>query len=204
MLRQAISATSRRGDTLRIIDLGGSARYWEQFGLDYLEANKVHVTLLNIDSDQLFDAERPKELIDLLIGDACDMDLEDNCFDLCHSNSVIEHVGDWFRMCDFAREVKRIAPAHFIQTPNKAFPIDPHFPSVPFFHRLPSGMRAALLRSFPIGFGGRARDWDHARAMVASSQLLGIAEMTDLFPDSALQFEMVGPLAKSLIMTKIA
>lgn len=204
LLREVIEKTPRNGDTLRIVDLGGAVGYWKAFGLDFLAANRAHITLVNIASHELDDADAAPGLIDHVIGDACALELEDNSFDLCHSNSVIEHVGSWQDMRAFARETRRIAPSHFVQTPNRNFPVDPHFPAIPFFHRLPPLVRAVLVHRLPISHTGRATSWDHARAKVASSDLLGPKHMRELFPESRMQFEKIGPLAKSIIMTKIA
>lgn len=204
LLREVIEQAPRRGKTLRIVDLGGAVQYWKGFGLDYLARNRVHVTLVNIASDELSGADTAPGLVDHRIGDACALELEDNSFDLCHSNSVIEHVGSWQAMAAFAREARRIAPSHFVQTPNRNFPVDPHFPAIPLFHRLPRPARAALVYCLPISYTGRAKSWDHACAKVASSELLGPDQMRKLFPESRIQFEKLGPLPKSIIMTKIA
>src|SRR3546814_10323990 len=65
-------------------------------------------------------------------------------FDIAHSNSVIEHVITWDNMKNFARETRRVAAWHYVQTPYFWFPVDPHFYKLPFYHWLPRPLRAKL------------------------------------------------------------
>jgi len=102
----------------RIVDLGGTEQYWKILGYDFLRSRGCTVRLVN---------PRPMELAHRSVfehqqGDACATGLADHAFDLVHSNSTIEHVGDWHRMKLFAGEVRRLAPAYFVQTPNFWFP----------------------------------------------------------------------------------
>jgi hypothetical protein len=88
----------RANGRCRIIDLGGEPNYWRVFDANDLRANGVHITLVNpaaqIVDDPMFDS---------LAGDACGLpQFADGAFDLAHSNSVIEHVGDWPRVESFA------------------------------------------------------------------------------------------------------
>jgi SAM-dependent methyltransferase len=51
---------------------------------------------------------------------------DNQSFDLCWSNAVIEHVGDRTKQINFLMEIKRVAKRAFITTPNKFFPIEVH------------------------------------------------------------------------------
>src|SRR3546814_12299335 len=87
-------------------------------------------------------------------SDVCSSDLSeyaDNSFDIVHSNSVIEHVGRWEQMKMMAAEVRRLAPVCYLQTPDFAFPLEPHFRTVAF-HWLPEQARAALIQRRGFGF----------------------------------------------------
>jgi ubiquinone/menaquinone biosynthesis C-methylase UbiE len=73
----------------------------------------------------------------------------DGSFDLCYSNSVIEHVGDFDKMRLLASEIRRVAPSYFVQTPNRHFFIEPHF-ICPFIHWLPRRIYRRLIRYFSV------------------------------------------------------
>ena len=189
---QAIA--SERGG-VRIIDLGGEPEYWRRlFDPGFLEASKVHITLVN---PQGFRVEDP--LFTAVVGDACAVpEHADNSFDLVHSNSVVEHVGDWPRMEAFAGEVRRLAPRYYVQTPYFWFPIEPHFSS-PFFHWRSEQSRAQLLLKRRHGFAERAGDIGEAMRNVQHARLLDKAQFRFLFPDARHVDEKVAGLTKSLI-----
>ena len=100
------AAHAERGE-VRMIDLGGEPDYWARnFDRAFLDASKVHITLVN---PQAFRVDDP--LFTATVGDACALpEQADLSFDLVHSNSVVEHVGDWPRMEAFAGEVRRRRP----------------------------------------------------------------------------------------------
>jgi hypothetical protein len=162
---------------VRIIDLGGTAAYWRALPALYGLAN-VEITVMNLDQEPLTDRN-----LTVTNGDACATGLADNSYDIVHSNSVIEHVGDWPNMEAMAREVRRLAPAYFIQTPNYWFPIEPHY-KLPFVQFLPRPIR------------NRVRDaiWPGD-----SIELLNGRQMRRLFPDAELWRERVFGLTKSLV-----
>ncbi len=117
-----------------------------------------------------------------LHGNACDPDLlAGRRFDLVHSNSVIEHVGDWAAMVAFSRTVHRLSDRHFIQTPNYWFPLEPHF-RVVGFQFLPLRLRASLTRHFNLGFFPRAASVEEAWSNVRDIRLLDRSMMATLFP----------------------
>ena len=191
----AIARASREG-RCRVLDLGGEPDYWALFDREALAAAGAHVTVVNPEPQAISD----DPLFTFVQGDACDLSgFADASFDLVHSNSVIEHVGDWARMEAFAREVRRLAPAYYVQTPYQWFPIEPHFSS-PFFHWRSEGARARRLMAKTHGFMERPpSDMGEAMRAVQSARLLDKGQFRFLFPDSRPEDERVGPLTKSLI-----
>ena len=178
----------------RILDLGGEPAYWNLFDRAFLEASKVHVTLVN---PMAFTVDDP--LFTAAQDDACELSqYEDGAFDLVHSNSVIEHVGEWSRMEAFAREARRLAPSYYVQTPYFWFPIEPHF-STPFFHWRPEQARARALMRRSLGFAERATDLGDAMRIVETCKLLDKTQFQFLFPDGRHVDERVVGLTKSLI-----
>jgi len=111
----------------RIIDIGGTALNWSLLPI------KPRVTVVNV-------LPKPDELPDYIVewiqGDGRALPFEDRSFDIAFSNSVIEHVGSWESQVAFAKEVHRVAPRHWVQTPNFWFPLEPHYVG-PFTHWLP-------------------------------------------------------------------
>ncbi len=179
---------------VRIIDLGGEPGYWALFEREVLEAANVSITLVNPTPQ-----DAPDPMFRAVVGDACALsDYADRSFDLVHSNSVIEHVGDWPRMEAFAREVRRLAPLYYVQTPYFWFPIEPHF-SEPFFHWRSEQTRARLLMKKSRGFSEKAATIGEAMRDVQHARLLDKAQFRYLFPDAEHIDEKIGGLTKSLI-----
>jgi hypothetical protein len=94
---------------------------------------------------------------------------------------VIEHVGDWTKMEAMAREVRRLAPAYFIQTPNYWFPVEPHY-KLPFVQYLPGSIRRAVTGDDPERI-----------------RLLSPGQMRRLFPDAMLWRERAFGMTKSIV-----
>ena len=128
----------------------------------------------------------------------------DNSYQLVHSNSVVEHVGRFSSMRAFANEARRLAPAYYVQTPYFWFPIDPHWPRMPFFHWMPLSWRQKLLRRFSLGWGGKCRDIDHAMHDLEGTVLLDWSQMRALFPDGRLRVERFFGLPKSMIAERVS
>ncbi len=125
-------------------------------------------------------------------ADACALPFEDRAFDLAFSNSVIEHVGPE-RQADFAREVRRVADGYFVQTPNRYFPIEPHY-QFPFFQFLPVAWQRWLNNRFTLGWQQRGQ-WEPIR-------LIGRRELERLFPDAEIHGERIFGLTKSLMAVR--
>ncbi len=178
---------------LRILDVGGTERFWETMGL--LDNPKIEITLLNV-----MQAEVSYPNLISVAGNACDMsEFADDSFDIAFSNSVIEHVGKYPEQAKMAAEVKRVAKHYFLQTPNKDFPFEPHFMCVGF-HFLPVNVRAWLLTKRGFGWHGKEKDFQSAKAMVESIQLLGKQEVKGLFPEAEMVGERFAFLTKSYIV----
>lgn len=180
----------------RIADIGGTEYYW-QVGGDFVRNANVEIQLVNLTAAPVHSSKFTS-----ISADACDLgDIDDNAYDLVHSNSVIEHVGTWKQMKAMAANVRRLAPAYYIQTPNFWFPYEPHF-RFPFFHFLPEQARYRLLMQLNLGFGGRRASIDDAMQGVQSAVLIDASQMRALFPDAELVRERFGPLTKSLMMIR--
>jgi Methyltransferase domain len=198
-LRDLISRLPRRDGALRIVDVGGRSQYWRRVGLSFLREQGVKIDLVNLYVSEFEANEAESDVLSFVVGDACKLDIADKAYDLYHSNSVIEHVGQWGNMSAFAREAQRVAVHHYVQTPNYWFPVDPHFAKLPMQQWLPHPLRAQLMMALPLATSGRAKDLDTAYRFVDSSILLTSAQMRTLFPESDIRFERVLGLKKSII-----
>jgi Methyltransferase domain len=196
LLVDVIEACRRRRDPVRILDLGGTEDYWRLLPGSLLESGALEVTLLNLPGNGAPSADARFRFVE---GDACALpDFETGAFDLVHSNSVLEHVGDWPRMVAFAREVRRLAPSYFVQTPYFWSPIEPHW-MVPFFHWLPRPVRVGLFMRFDLGHGTRCETVGDAVLQVDSARLLDKRMFRCLFPDARHTTEYVLGVPKSLV-----
>lgn len=184
---------------MQILDIGGTADYWRRVGFEFIESNNLHITCTNITATEFGPLPELKARFDFHVGDARNLPFADNAFDLVHSNSVVEHVGRFGDMVAYAHEVRRLAPAYYIQTPYYWFPIDPHFYRVPFFHWLPEAVRLRLVRRFKIGWAGPVTDVAHGMRIVESAVLLDCLRFSAIFPDADHRFERLFGLPKSLL-----
>ena len=117
-------------------------------------------------------------------------------FDLVFSNSVIEHVGGPRHRRGFAETVHKLAPHHWVQTPYRYFPLEPHL-IFPGFQFLPPASKVRIATHWPLShIRGRA-DVDPVQ-YVMDHELLTITEMQALFPRSVILRERVGGIVKSL------
>ena len=176
---------------MRVLDLGGTAKHWETS--PFRPASVVVVNLLPETSDV--------DWITPVQGDACAVPdaVRAQSFDLAYSNSLIEHLGGHARRASFADDVRSFAPRHWVQTPYRYFPIEPHwlFPGLQF---MPANLRAKAIQVWPLSPAkprGRAALTD-----VLEVDLVSVTEMRYYFPDSTLLRERIAGLTKSLIAVR--
>ncbi len=177
---------------VEILDIGGTQEFWNL--MTDGDPGDVRVTLLNIDrqpvsSNKFLSVE----------GDARSMpQFADKSFDVVFSNSVIEHVGSYSDQARMAQEVTRVGKRYFVQTPNRRFPLEPHF-LFPFFQYLPSAVRAQMVHRFDVGWYKRIPDYEAAKAEVDSIQLLTRPKFEALFAGAAIHVEKLWGLPKSFV-----
>jgi hypothetical protein len=180
-----------------VLDLGGTAYSWFDASV-----RPRRVTLLNLFESELnirHENEKLPDWLSLSAGDACDPppEIRRANFDLVFSNSLIEHVGGPARRNQLATVVKEYAPRHWVQTPYRYFPIEPHW-IFPGFQFLPLAARAALSRVWPL-MHTRSADWPAAVEAALDVELISVTEMRYLFPQSEIHRERIAGLTKSLI-----
>lgn len=179
---------------MRVLDLGGTPEFWRA-----APVRPAHVTTVNLDPK--FDPAEP--WLDHVRADACDLSTLDKCaggYDVVVSNSLIEHVGGYQRRREFAAVVAAAAPAYWVQTPNRYFPVEPHYVA-PAFQFLPVRLRARLVCRWPLAHE-RVYTVDDALAQVLTIDLLSPAELAHLFPDADIWHERLAGLSKSIVAVK--
>ena len=179
-----------------IVDVGGTDTYWNIVPGHYLDDHNVTVTIVNLPGVNPPEDYGRYKFID---ADACNLDIfPKNKFHIAHSNSVVEHVGDWERMLQFANEISRIAEFYFVQTPNFWFPLEPHC-MTPFFHWLPKPIRVWMVLHFQLGHWEKANSISEAVRSVEGARLVDKNMFQELFKDGSIQIERLFLLPKSFI-----
>ena len=179
---------------LNILDVGGRQKFWQEIRLH--QEPDINVVLLNIDH-----VEVSLPNFNSLCGDGRKMGFKDKEFDLVLSSSVIEHVGSYEQQRQMAEEVQRVGKRFILQTPNRYFPIEPHF-VFPFFQFLPLGTRVFLVRHidvgwYTIGLHTKIPNKQQAIRAVSGIRLLTLQELKELFPRAAIHKEKLFGLVKS-------
>jgi SAM-dependent methyltransferase len=174
---------------VRLLDVGGTPQFWK----GHLPLPGTAITVLNL-------ALGPDVAgVTQVAGDARDMrGFGEGSFDVVFSNSVIEHVGGPGDQARMAREVARVGRRWVVQTPNRMFPVEPHF-LAPFFQFLPRRLKLLLVRWRRMGWYARARTAAEAAGFVDGVRLLRASDLALMFPQCMLVEEGVLGLAKSFM-----
>ncbi len=184
-------------EDMNLLDLGGTAETWHRSPV-----RPRKVTVLNL----LEPGESDGDSILAIKGDACVATAAlakanaDANFDIVFSNSLIEHVGGHARRIELAAEIHQLAPRHWVQTPYRYFPLEPHwlFPGMQF---MPVAARVKVAKHWPL-VHTRPSSIDEARNGVLWTELLSVTEMRGYFPTSTILREQALGMAKSLIAVR--
>ncbi|OPY56062.1 MAG: Methyltransferase domain protein [Methanosaeta sp. PtaU1.Bin055] len=178
---------------LKIIDVGGTELFWEKMG--FADDPDYEITILNLSR-----ADSHHSNIRLVVGDAREMgEFGDGAFDVAFSNSVIEHVGGLAEQRRMAREVMRVGRRYFVQTPNRGFPLEPHF-LFPFFQFFPLALKVFLIQRFSLGWYPKIPERREALAAANSVRLLRREEIVDLFPEGTVLDEKLFGMTSSFLV----
>jgi hypothetical protein len=202
---------------MRVLDIGGTVRGWKNSPV-----TPGQVVMINM--GKVVGLEDDVPWARRIVGDACrpSAALASERFDLVYCNSVIEHVGGHDRRIALADTIHSLAEHHWVQTPYRYFPVEPHI-MAPGAQFLPLWMRAELLRRWPIGrMRNTCADWPETRigsvthpvpgrvplgavprhyaiGGVLSIELLTRTELQWLFPRSTIVAERLAGVTKSII-----
>ena len=179
-------------------DLGGSKHFWQSMPL---EARPRRVEVLNIDRSEIDAAgvsdDPEPERFSFEVYDGRHIERPDGHYDLLLCNSVLEHVEPAARVA-LATEMGRVARRLFVQTPAKAFPVDPHF-VMPLVHWVPRPIGRWLARISPWRVLTRA-DADEADRYFRTTRLLTRRELARLFPGGTVHVERFLGWPKSYVL----
>lgn len=181
-------------DFHKILDVGGTKGFWDN--VEYSKINNSHITLLN-----LVKIPSNNDNFTSITGNATDMkEFNDKEFDVVFSNSVIEHLSSYENQKKMAQEIKRTGKKYFIQTPNKRFPIEPHF-IFPFWPYLPKFVKIWILMNFKIGhLRKKSNNKTEAEKIIGEFRLLTKKELMQLFPEGNILEEKFLFFTKSYIV----
>lgn len=172
-----------------IIDIGGTVQFW--VNENYHKRTDVVITVVNLRYE-----EKQYSNITTVVGNACDLSqFADGSFDISFSNSLIEHLHTKENQIKMAKEAMRVGKCFFIQTPNRYFPIEPHF-KFPLFQFLPEFIKIFLQTQTHL-INGVKYERAYAKNIVNEIRLLTRHEMKEFFPKSNLYTERFIGIPKS-------
>lgn len=182
---------------MRVLDLGGTVEWWRR-----APVRPRQVVVVNLVEPGESDRARCVPVL----GDACaardvlaSAGVPDG-FDLVFSNSLLEHVGGHARRVALAAEVRALAPCHWVQTPYRFFPVEPHW-IFPLLQFLPVAGRARAAQHWPLAHT-RPASISEALDAVQWTDLIGITELRSYFPESCVVHERIGGLTKSIVAVR--
>lgn len=169
-----------------------------------------NVSIADIDSDAIDRGSKVHGFTPILLKDEGKLPFSDRYFDVVFCSSVIEHVtvpkseiwtirsSKRFRersiesQRDFAKEIERIGRQYFVQTPNRAFPLESHT-WLPLVGTMPREIFVPLMSV-------TNRFWP--KKSIPDFNLLDTSEMQKLFPEAKIVIERKYGFTKSIMAIK--
>ena len=188
-----ISGVIKSNNVKSIADIGGSVHYWQENGIS-VEPKQVSIYNISKGDSGSLDNVRTDYRVELFNGQ--NVPVSDKHFDLVVSNSVIEHVALDQRQ-QLVKEMQRIGKQVIIQTPARAFPIDPHF-IMPFVHWLPKNIGYLLVLISPWRILSRPPKAIR-RSYHYETNILSKRELEALMPGAEIRTERFFGLPKSYV-----
>ena len=198
------------GPETRVLDLGSRDGSNIARVLEGLSVTAANIHIADVNAVEVRSGAARFGFTPVVLEESEQLPFTDRYFDLVYCSSVIEHVTipkhEVWRVTDdaafheraaahqraFAAEIRRVARAYFVQTPNRAFPIESHT-WLPFMSYLPRRSLVAALRlSNRIWIKSTAPDW----------RLLRREDMALLFPDAEILCETVFGMTKSFMAVR--
>ena len=181
----------RLTERTRVLDIGGSAYYW-----DYFEV-VPQVTVVNLAKPTV-----PDQRFDWVVADATKLPFADEAFDVCFSNSVVEHIPGAASRTSYAGEVDRCGKSYYVQTPYRWFPIEPHL-MTPLVHYLPRKWQRPLLMNFTVWGILHRPTPEGCDEFLRDIQLLTVQDLRGLFPNAEIWKERALGLLKSISAARL-
>jgi hypothetical protein len=183
-------------ESMSVIDLGGTVEAWLRAPI---RPGSVHV--VNLEPELATDTPgwiRAEQ------GNACDLPahISNATYDMVFSNSVLEHVGGHAQRMRFAESVHKLGDSHWVQTPYRYFPVEPHW-LFPGFQFLPLALRARLSQQWPLAHTKSSTRHEGLEAAMWV-ELVSRSEMAYYFPSSVIHAERMAGLTKSIVAIKHA
>jgi|SRR5581483_4663778 SAM-dependent methyltransferase len=179
-------------DCKSVVDFGGRVEMWSDVKLG------ERTTVMNVEPPP----RQVPEKFTYLQRDATHSGFSEHAFDLAFSNSVIEHVGSFEDQKRFAGEMLRVGKRVYCQTPNKWFPVEPHFLGLGV-HWLPKKWFGHFVDRYLTVHGWRYRPSAEASAeLINSIRLLNRSEVRELFPGCNIKAERFMGMTKSFVVWK--
>lgn len=174
-------------NSTRIIDIGGTPFNWSLIPI------KPDILIVNI-----FYPKSKLPDYKYIVADGKNLPFKDFSFDIAYSNSVIEHLYTKNNQVNFSDEIRRVGKQYYVQTPNKKFPVEPHYLTL-FIHYFTRQLQKKLLRYLSVWGWITKPSKAQINKLVDEINLLSADEMKVLFPDATISFEKALFLNKSII-----